>query len=160
MIDDVESVAAADVAPVLVQNARGSGAAWPAPRPIVLQTALDVIKGPSIVGVNLIKLRDGEIENGFPGFGAVVGYRNASVLADPDPAGIFWVHPDRMIVAVNSAGDSPPVTARIDAGHQLHADRINTILVGRIDGDVAIVKSAADHGGILGHHMKVVAAIV
>src|SRR5216684_1210974 len=160
MIDDVKPVAAADVAPLVVQNSTGASPAGPAPGAIVLQPSLYVIKRRTVIGVNLIKLPDRNVKDCFPVLGAVVRNRETAILSNPNAVRIFRIHPHRMIVAVDSSCDASPISTTVDRGRKPHADGVQAILVRGVDRQVAIVQSPADHYRIPRHHAEMFAAVV
>src|SRR5215208_2668186 len=106
MINDVEAIAEADHAPVVVHDAgRLARAARPRPGAIVLQTTHHVIKGKSIIGMNLIELAQRNVVNSFPRLAAVITDSDPAVLTVPHPFRVLWIEPQRVEVDVCAAGD-------------------------------------------------------
>src|SRR5258708_3281304 len=124
VIDDVEAVAAADHSPVVVRDSAATRAAGSGPSPVVLQAALDPIERQPIVGVDLVKLADRDVRDELPVLGAIVGDRDAAVLADPDAVGIFRVDPNSVVIAVDTRCDAAPGAAAVDRRRYPHADRV------------------------------------
>src|SRR5258708_32533294 len=121
MINDVKPVAAADVAPLVVQNSTGACPAGPAPGAIVLQASLYVIKRRAVIGVNLVKLPDRDVEDRFPVLGAIVRDRQPAVLSNPNAARLFPFPPHPVVHAVVSAISCSPVLALVDGRTKPHA---------------------------------------
>src|SRR5829696_3054066 len=106
MVDDVEAIAEADHAPVVVHDAgRLARAARPRPGAIVLQTTHHIIKGKSIIGMNLIELAQRNVVNSFPRLTAVVTDSNSTVLPVPHPFRVLWIEPQRVEVDVCAPSD-------------------------------------------------------
>src|SRR5947208_11138040 len=100
VVDNVAAVAAADHRKLVVQDSTGARAAGAGPGAVVLQSTLDPIKQPAVVGVNLIELPDRKVGHEFPVLGTVIRNRDAAVLANPDSIGIFGIHPHGVVIAV------------------------------------------------------------
>ena len=105
MVDHVESVAAAHVGPVAVEDAALVVAAGPGPASVVLQAAREVVERLAVVGEHLVELADRDVADPFPVFGAIVADGDAAVLSLPDAVGILGIDPHGVIVAVGGGRD-------------------------------------------------------
>ena len=115
MIDDVEAVAKTDHAPIVVHDSgRFARAAWPGPRTVVLQSTHHVIERLTVVRMNLIKLAERNVVNGFPRFAAVVSDSDAAILPVPHSFRVLRIEPERVEVDVRAAGDRAKRLAAID----------------------------------------------
>jgi hypothetical protein len=101
----IESIAAAGAEPVGVSNSQiASGLARPAPRPVVLQSAIDVIR-PAHIDRNRVELSgdDAGVDE-FPRVALIVSDVESPVVTDHDVLAVFRIDPDCMVIAVGNAG--------------------------------------------------------
>src|SRR5215212_4154285 len=119
MVDDIEAIAEADHAPVVIHDAgRLARAARPRPCAIVLQATHHVVEGKSIVRMNLIELAQWNVVNSFPRFAAVVTDGNSTVLPVPHPFRVLWIEPQRVEVDVCAASDGTKGLASVNGSEQ------------------------------------------
>src|SRR5260370_10901607 len=88
-VQNVESIAAADVPPIVIRASTRTEPAGSAPGSVVLQAALHVVKRPAIVGVDLVELPDRNVEDRLPGLAAIIEHRQPSVPSEPHTITIF-----------------------------------------------------------------------
>src|SRR5689334_13836614 len=160
MLYYVKTIAAADVGPVAVEDRALVVAAGAGPTSVVLKTAGKVVERLAIVGKNLVELADRNVADPLPGFAAIVADRNPAILPLPHAIRILRINPHGVVVAVSGGGDAADGPAAVDGGREAHADGVDAILVGGVDGEVAVVEAASHDHRILGHHAEVVAPIV
>src|SRR4029079_5392501 len=110
--------------------------------------------------MNLVELAEWDVVNGFPCIAAVITDRNAAVLSVPPALRIFLTEPERVKVNVSAARNLTKRLASINRSEQARSDRVDMILVRRIDAHAGVIKPTGDDVSVLRLEFERLTAIV
>ncbi|MBA7685590.1 hypothetical protein ES703_94015 [subsurface metagenome] len=100
----IESVSSSDCIPIIIGDSRRiQGSAGTAPAPVILQSAVDIIRV-SHIDTDLVDLGQGHVLNRMPAFSSIIRDVDASVIPVNKVERIGRVYPESMVVWMGSPG--------------------------------------------------------
>ena len=153
----VEAVAAAHPEPVGIGDPRRAARrARAAPRAVVLQAAVHEVRLPH-VRAHRVELAHRHRVDELPRVALVVAHVEAAVVAEHEVPRVRRVDPQRVVIAVRDSLHDPEGRAAVHRLVQRRAHRVDDLVVGRVDPDLAVIHRAVV---VVAHHPPRAPAVV